>query len=97
MSIEDAIESLNAYATDGRPTGGFVRAVLENDLMEAMRRADQTSRFILYEICKHVYNELRGDCWGSPDKVKNWIESKRQQRLAAKSSSPTGGADPAPA
>ena len=69
MNIDDARASLRRYADRHIETGGFLRSVLENNLMEAMGRADETSRAWLFEICSYVYNELPSPCHGSPEAV----------------------------
>jgi len=71
-------ESLDRYAR-GFPTGGFLKAVLENNLMEAMSSADASNREALYEIVMYVYNKMPMDCWGSPEKVKRWLKTKREE------------------
>lgn len=79
MTIPERIlESLNAYAKEGRPTGGFLRAVLENNLSEAFGRADEENRKCLFEIVSYVYNELPIPCWGSPEKVKAWLSNEHK-------------------
>jgi hypothetical protein len=66
-------QALDSYATDRAATGGFLRAVLENDLMRAMSRADLESRAALHDICVYVYNELPSGCWGDPETVRRWL------------------------
>jgi len=73
MSLDDAIVSLRRYADHGVPTGGFLQAVLENDLFGAMCRADESSRANLQEICRYVYNDMPGGCWGSKLHIERWI------------------------
>ena len=75
----DIRASLDRYAERGIPTGDFLRAVLSNDLMDAMGRADDYNRSTLYEICSYVYNELPGLCHGSPEYVNRWLEKHRQR------------------
>jgi hypothetical protein len=77
MTIEDATESLWRFATHGVPCGGFLTAVLENDLMEAMNRADESSRANLFNICSFVYNDLPAGCHGSREAVAKWAERIR--------------------
>ena len=67
--------SIDRYVSDKVPTGQFLRAVLSNDLFDALGRADEFSRDALPEICSYIYNEVPGSCWGSPEKVKEWLES----------------------
>ena len=72
--------SIDKYATDGIPTGGFLRAVLANDLTEAFGRADSDNRRDMYEIVGYVYNEMPGTCHGSYEIVGEWIEAARKKR-----------------
>ena len=67
-------ESLNRYTKDRIPTGGFLTAVLENDLMGAIARADHINIQRLPEICKYIYNELPSSIWGSREKVRKHLE-----------------------
>ena len=69
QDIKDGIER---YVEFGVPTGSFLQAVLENDLMEAMGRADDDNRNDIFEICSYIYNETPSACHGSPEKVKQW-------------------------
>lgn len=68
------LESLVAYANRGRPTGDFLRCVLTNDLMGAVNRADDGNRAELRSICLFVYTEMPSDCWGSEQRIREWIE-----------------------
>lgn len=76
----DIKESLDAYAETGRPTGGFLEAVLRNSLFDAVGRADRENIQNLQQICGYIYNELPGSCWGSYEKVRDWKEKKRAER-----------------
>lgn len=69
-------EALDRYVNDRIPTGDFLRAVLENNLMEALGRADLGNRITIFEICQYIYNELPSPCHGSPEKVQAWLERK---------------------
>jgi hypothetical protein len=68
----DTREALIRWASRGIEPGGFLMAVLTNDLKEAMGRADAYNRASLFSIVSFCYNELPSPCWGSPDKVKVW-------------------------
>ena len=72
--METIKESLNKYTKDRIPPGGFLKAVLENDLMGAIGSADHINRQRLHEICKYVYNELPSGIWGSKDIVKSHLQ-----------------------
>jgi len=65
-------ESLDAYSKTGRPTGGFLGAVLANDLFEALGRADTEAEASLGAIVRYIYNKLPMACWGNYDKVEAW-------------------------
>jgi len=69
-------EAIDAYVKDGRPMGGFVTAVLENNLMLAIGKADEDAYHNLREIVKYLYNDAPSSCWGSPEKVKAWYAKK---------------------
>jgi len=66
-------DSLDRYVSDGVPTGGFLYAVLTNNLMDAFGRADEENRYDLFDICSYVYNKMPGSCWGSKEIVDEWI------------------------
>lgn len=66
-------EGLERYVKYRVPTGSFLHAVLTNDLMEAMGRADEENREDIFEICQYIYNHLPIACYGSPKAVKKWL------------------------
>lgn len=69
-------DSLKLYVERRIPPGGFLTAVLENNLFEAFGRADLTNRHALFDITAYIYNKLPSSCWGSPEKVDNWLNGK---------------------
>ena len=74
LAIPERIKnSLDRYAQHHVPTGGFLKAVLENDLQEAVARADEDTLMALRTICAYVYNELPSPCWGTREKVTKWL------------------------
>ena len=75
MIPQGTMNSLIRYRDHGYPTGDFLRAVLSNDLMEAIGRADVNNRIALSEICVFVHNEMPSQCHGSRKKYMAWIES----------------------
>ncbi len=64
---------LKAYIEQRVPPGGFIRAVLENDLLRASGQADHINRHLLPEITQWVYMEAPQACWGTPEKVSEWL------------------------
>lgn len=77
--MEEIKAALVRYVNHKIPTGGFLLAVLKNDLKEACGRADMTNRYRLFEIVSYCYNEIPNDCWGSPEKVEIWLNKKQKE------------------
>lgn len=76
MSIEipkEIEETLKRYVEDRIETGGFLRAVLSNDLYLAAMRADPVNRHLLVDITLYVWHELPMECRGTPEKVAAWL------------------------
>src|ERR1017187_2246956 len=93
--VSDTVrESLARYVQQGIPTGGFLRAVLSNDLMNAFGRADDQNAATLFHICAYIYNELPSACHGSEKVVDAWMQGKR---LARAESTVAEYLDPVPA
>jgi hypothetical protein len=67
------IGGLVRYVFDRIPPGGFLRAVLENDLMNAAGRADDANRARLHAYCMFLYNHVPASCKGSPANVAAWL------------------------
>jgi hypothetical protein len=75
-TIDHIVPTLDRYVLNHIPTGGFLEAVLSNDLKEACARADSQNRYLLFEIVSYLYNEVPSACWGSPEKVQKWLEAR---------------------
>jgi hypothetical protein len=76
----DIRSALDRYAKDGCPVGDFLQAVLANDLMDALGRADDYNRETIWDICGYVYNEMPSGCHGSRAAYRDWIANKAIQR-----------------
>ena len=70
---QETKESIDRYVADRIPTGGFLEAVLCNNLKEALGRADTQNLKDIKEIVEYCYWEIPGVCWGSPEKVRAWL------------------------
>lgn len=66
--------ALRRYVEEGYNPGGFLSAVLCNDLMGAVARADSENIRALKDICMFVHNRLPSDCWGSAANMAAWTE-----------------------
>lgn len=75
---EGVQRALLAYILDRHPIGDFLRAVLSNDLREAVGRADEINGLALRALVRWLYNEAPGACWGSPDAVARWLEDRQR-------------------
>ena len=64
---------LTRYIERGIKPGSFMRAVLENDLKNAVFLADDINRQHLVDWVQILYTYAPGNCWGSPEKFKAWI------------------------
>ena len=78
MVKTDTLDSLDRYVDHRIPTGGFLYAVLTNNLFEAFGRADRENSDTLREICDYIYSELPAGCWGSMEKVAWWLKGGKQ-------------------
>lgn len=67
-------EGMEMYLTRGIPPGGFMMAVLTNDLKGAVGRADLTNLKYLTNIVAYIYNHVPSIAQGSPAKVEAWIK-----------------------
>ncbi len=61
------------YILCGIPTGDFLRALLGNDLIEAVRRADDGNRFALSSWVVLLSNAAPPGCFGSGGQVARWL------------------------
>lgn len=66
--------TLPFWIENGIYPGGFLTAVIHNDLVEAIGRADHINRVRIADIVSFFYNEAPSSCWGSPEKAKKWHE-----------------------
>ena len=76
---------LKRYLLERVEPGSFLLACLCNDLMAAVTNADEFNIYRLRDIMRFMYNELpmreyADSPWGSPAKVKAWLESEEAPR-----------------
>ena len=72
-------DAIDRYVNDHRPVGGFLTAVLSNDLAGSFWKADEENRANLFHIMAYCWNEIPAPCWGSPEKVKAWLKTHHAQ------------------
>ncbi len=59
----------------GLPPGDFLSAVIDNDLKEAIGRADDTNRSLLWNYIRWFYNWAPSGTWGFDGAVNKWCKS----------------------
>jgi hypothetical protein len=77
------LEDLLNYFRDGTPPGSFVQAVLENDFIEAFKRADSENLRAMFSIAEWMYNNAPSrdyGTWGSPEAVERHITECAAER-----------------
>ena len=67
------LRSLELYRDERVPTGGFLRAVLANDLSGAITRADADNLPALQTIVFWINWEIPASSWGSYGAVDDWL------------------------
>lgn len=68
-------DGMRLYIERGVPPGSFLTAVLSNDLMGALGKADDTNLHALPAYGRFLYNEAPSPCFGSPEHVRDWCEA----------------------
>ena len=66
---EHTRQTLVDYVELGYEPGGFVSAVLSNNLVEAFGRGDMRNIAALGSIVKFMYNRMPMNAWGSEERV----------------------------
>jgi len=74
---------MRRYLEEGVPPGSFLSAVLANNLVQAFARADETNRAAMFRFAMFLHNEAPLDAWGSEQAVRDWVQSKWEERVAA--------------
>lgn len=60
------------WIVHGIVPGGFLQAVLANNLKEAYATADEGNTRNLYGIVSWLYNNAPRGCWGYPECLTQW-------------------------
>lgn len=69
-------EALDRYVNQRIMPGSFLQSVLSNQLFDAVARADRENLAALKDICLYIYNELPGDCWGTRERMMDWLRKQ---------------------
>jgi len=66
--------SAKAYVDHGQIPGGFIKAVLQNDLVAAVSRADSKNEDAIKDWVMWMYNDIPSQAWGSEEAIAQWAE-----------------------
>lgn len=75
-SLNRLLDVLSRYRNQKLKTGGFLNACLENDLYEAVCRADGDCLDHIRELMQYIANELPTNAWGSKETVEAWLRGE---------------------
>lgn len=68
------LDGITLYITRGIAPGHFLTAVIENDLLGAISRADTANLEALSRIVSFFYDQAPHNCWRSRDNMNKWIK-----------------------
>ena len=70
---------MKLYLEMGIMPGGFLTAVLHNNLIDAFRYADDVNIEAMRNWAQFIYWEIPSQAWGSPEKVQKWCMERRKE------------------
>lgn len=73
---QHVFDAMERYVNCGVETGPFLRAVISNDLKDAVGRADRDSYEALPAIVGWFYNEVPSGAWGTRERYKDWTSPR---------------------
>jgi hypothetical protein len=66
------VSGMLGYIERGEPVGGFLSALLSNDLRGTFERADATNARLVDVYLRFLYNYAPVGSWGSKERFENW-------------------------
>lgn len=81
-------DTIIEYIVQGRPVGEFLEAVLCNDFMKAVAKADIVNSQRLKDYAIFLYSVAPAGSFGSPSAYQEWVRlrgviGRQQQRITA--------------
>lgn len=73
--------AIERWVDHGLFPGGFLEAVLTNDLFGAVGRADSENIRALKDIVMFVYNEVPSSAWGSKEQMQAYAKQMMYKEL----------------
>lgn len=71
--------AMERWIEHGMLPGGFLTAVLTNDLFDAFGKADMVNRNRIHDYIVYLYNYAPAVCYGNPEKVRAWFDRQGLQ------------------
>lgn len=71
------MEGLTRYIDHRVEPGGFLKAVISNDLKGAVGLADDENLLNLPAYVTYLYNEAPSLCWGSKENMQTWLKGEK--------------------
>jgi hypothetical protein len=75
-------EGMERYIEHGIRPGDFLYLILCNDFVHALCHADSINTARIVDYAQFLYLELPAVCWGSREKVENWMNAHRPDARA---------------
>ena len=72
---ERMMGGIKRYIENGIVPGNFLKAVIQNNLSEAIGQADVENLKNIPAYIGYFYNETPLSCWGSKKKMEKWVKS----------------------
>jgi len=69
--------AMKQYVSHGMVSSDFLKAVIDNDLKQAVATADDLNVSIIHLYVRWFYNRAPALCWGSPLNRTAWESMKR--------------------
>jgi hypothetical protein len=66
-------EPMKEYVEKGLLDDRFIELLLSNNLVGTVQAADFININQIPQLCDFLTWEIPSTCWGSPEKVRNWI------------------------
>ena len=76
---ERIMQNLLHYVKGDEAPGGFLYAVLSNNLFSSVSRADEEMKPLIPLLVHYIHWEVPGGCHGSPEHVKEWMSKKKEE------------------
>jgi len=74
------IAAIRRYVDEGLYPGGFLTAVICNDLNGAINRADDENLHNLPAFVAYFYNQTPIGCWGSQENMRVWMKMRQGEK-----------------